>query len=266
MNAKKAKAPTRKPAKKAVAIKKPAAKKKPTVATAIKKIAKKVVKALVKKPVKKRAPAVAAKKSGVKKITAKKLPAKKPAVKKSSVKIAAKKITPRKVAKKAVAKKIAQRKVAKKGVAKKSAPRKAEKKSAIKKITPRKAAAIKRAAKPVYHFEGPAAPQVKLILETLDDAKAENTIAINIAGRSAMADAMVITTGRVNRHVNAIADQLYSKLKSAGVKRIRIEGQEAGDWCLMDTGDVIIHIFRPEVRLFYNLEKLWSADAPKENV
>ena len=280
MNAKKAKAPTRKAAKKAVAIKKPAPKKKPTVATAIKKFAKKVVKSLVKKPVKKRASTAAIKKSGVKKSTAKKLPVKKPAVKKSSVKIAAKKIAPRKVAKKAAAKKIAPRKVAKKAVAKKiaprnvakkvvakkSAPRNSAKKSAIKKITPRKAVAIKLAAKPVYHFEGPAAPQVKLILETLDDAKAENTIAINIAGRSAMADAMVITTGRVNRHVNAIADQLYSKLKSAGVKRIRIEGQEAGDWCLMDTGDVIIHIFRPEVRLFYNLEKLWSADAPKENV
>jgi len=123
---------------------------------------------------------------------------------------------------------------------------------------------IQARAKPVYHFEGPAADQVKLILAAVDDAKGENTVAINIAGRSFMADALVITTGRVNRHVSAIADQVVRKLKEVGTKGIRVEGQEAGDWCLVDTGDVIIHIFRPDVRGYYNLEKLWSADAPKE--
>ena len=79
-----------------------------------------------------------------------------------------------------------------------------------------------------------------------------------------MADGMVVTTGRVNRHVAAIADQLLTKLKTHGTKNIRVEGLEQGDWCLVDAGDIIIHIFRPEVRLFYNLEKLWSADAPKD--
>lgn len=235
VKAKKAKASKRKVAKKAVVGKKPAAKKK----AAAKTIAKKSVKKLAKK-----SPSKTAVK---KKPASKKLIAKKSTIKKSQPKKAVKKAAPRKAAPKVAAKK--------------TAPRKA----AVKKITPRKALAIKIAAKPVYHFEGPAAPQVKLILAVLDDAKAENTIAINIAGRSAMADAMVITTGRVNRHVNAIADQLLFKLKSSGIKNVRVEGKEAGDWCLVDTGDVIIHIFRPEVRSFYNLEKLWSADAPKEN-
>ena len=180
----------------------------------------------------------------------------------SAAKKPAKKLLVKKsVAKKSVAKKPAAKKHAKKLVAKKPA-----KKLAVKKPAPRKATIAMAPLKPVYHFEGPAAAQVKLILAALDDAKAENTLAINIAGRSAMADAMIITTGRVNRHVSAIADQLHSKLKTNGYKNIRMEGHETGDWCLVDTGDVIIHIFRPEVRSFYNLEKLWSADAPKEQV
>ena len=104
-----------------------------------------------------------------------------------------------------------------------------------------------------------------VILKTLDDAKAENTVAINLEGRSTMADGMVVTTGRVDRHVNAIAEQLLHNLHQFGKHNIRVEGKDAGDWCLVDTGDVIVHIFRPEVRAFYNLEKLWSVDAPKEH-
>ncbi|MBG1233538.1 ribosome silencing factor [Aestuariivirga litoralis] len=104
---------------------------------------------------------------------------------------------------------------------------------------------------------------MQLILSALDDAKAENTVAINLEGRSAMADGMVVTTGRVDRHVNAIAEQLLGKLRNAGKHNIRVEGKDAGDWVLVDTGDIIVHIFRPEVRAFYNLEKLWSADAPQ---
>ncbi len=216
--------------------------------SSVKKLAKKVIKRAIKKL--------------VKKSSAKKSPAKKPALKKSAAKKPAKKLLVKKsVAKKPVAKKPAVKKPAKKLVAKKPA-----KKLAVKKPAPRKATIAMAPLKPVYHFEGPAAAQVKLILAALDDAKAENTLAINIAGRSAMADAMIITTGRVNRHVSAIADQLHSKLKTNGYKNIRMEGHETGDWCLVDTGDVIIHIFRPEVRSFYNLEKLWSADAPKEQV
>jgi len=256
---------------KAQATKKVAAKKKPV---AVKKAAaKKVAKTkAVKKPVAKK---TAVKKSVAKKPAAKKLvsksPAKKAAPKKAMPKkVAAKKVAPKKLAAKKTAK-TAVKTVAKKAIKKvaKKAVAKVAKKAAKK--APRKAPALVkpvviRAAKPEYHFEGPAAPQVKLILAALDDAKAENTVAINIAGRSFMADALVITTGRVNRHVAAIADQVVSKLKSSGTKNIRVEGQEAGDWCLVDTGDVIIHIFRPEVRSFYNLEKLWSADAPEAQV
>lgn len=241
---------------KVAAKRKTPAKKKAAPKKAVKKLAKKAVKkSSVKKLAKK------AIKKAINKLV-KKSPAKKPALKKSAAKKPAKKLLVKKsVAKKSVAKKPAAKKHAKKLVAKKPA-----KKLAVKKPAPRKATIAMAPLKPVYHFEGPAAAQVKLILAALDDAKAENTLAINIAGRSAMADAMIITTGRVNRHVSAIADQLHSKLKTNGYKNIRMEGHETGDWCLVDTGDVIIHIFRPEVRSFYNLEKLWSADAPKEQV
>ena len=241
---------------KVAAKKKSPAKKKAAPKKAAKKLAKKAVK---KSSVKKLA------KKAIKKLV-KKSPAKKPALKKSAAKKPAKKLLVKKsVAKKSVAKKPAAKKHAKKLVAKKPA-KKVAVKVARKTPAPRKATVAIAAPKPVYHFEGPAADQVKLILAALDDAKAENTIAISIAGRSAMADAMIITTGRVNRHVSAIADQLHSKLKMGGYKNIRMEGHETGDWCLVDTGDVIIHIFRPEVRSFYNLEKLWSADAPREQV
>ncbi len=246
---------------KVAAKRKTPAKKKAAPKKAVKKLAKKAVKKSSVKELAKKAIKKAIKKL-VKKSPAKKSPAKKPALKKSAAKKPAKKLLVKKsVAKKSVAKKPAAKKHAKKLVAKKPA-----KKLAVKKPAPRKATIAMAPLKPVYHFEGPAAAQVKLILAALDDAKAENTLAINIAGRSAMADAMIITTGRVNRHVSAIADQLHSKLKTNGYKNIRMEGHETGDWCLVDTGDVIIHIFRPEVRSFYNLEKLWSADAPKEQV
>jgi len=75
---------------------------------------------------------------------------------------------------------------------------------------------------------------------------------------------MIVASGRSNRHVAAIAEQLVEKLKHAGYKDLRIEGQPHCDWVLVDAGDVIVHIFRPEVRSFYNLEKLWSAEAPVE--
>ncbi len=75
---------------------------------------------------------------------------------------------------------------------------------------------------------------------------------------------MVIASGRSQRHVSAIADQLTRALKKSGIKKARVEGLPHCDWVLVDTGDVIVHLFRPEVRSFYNLEKLWSADAPDE--
>ena len=235
-----------------------------------KKAIKKAAKKSAKKAVKKR-PAKAAKKSSPKKVTKKavkkavaKRKAVKKLVKKSPVqKSIAKKSSPKKSpAKKAVAKKA----IAKKAIAKKLAPKKlAAKKPAPKKSAPIKLAPITVLPEQTARYVGPAWPLMDLILGALDDAKAENTVAIHLQGRSSMADGMVVTTGRVNRHVAAIADQLLTKLKASGTKNIRVEGLEQGDWCLVDAGDIIIHIFRPEVRLFYNLEKLWSADAPKEH-
>ena len=81
-----------------------------------------------------------------------------------------------------------------------------------------------------------------------------------------MADAVVVASGRSNRHVGAIADQLVQKLKEHGHRDLRIEGMPQCDWVLVDAGDVVVHIFRPEVRSFYNLEKLWSASAPDDRM
>lgn len=105
---------------------------------------------------------------------------------------------------------------------------------------------------------------MKTILAILEDAKAEEISSIDVAKKTAIADHMVIASGRSQRHVSAIADQLSRALKKSGIKKARVEGLPHCDWVLVDTGDVIVHLFRPEVRSFYNLEKLWSADAPDE--
>jgi ribosome-associated protein len=97
----------------------------------------------------------------------------------------------------------------------------------------------------------------------LDDAKAEKVMSIALAGKSTMADAMMIASGNSDRHVGAIADQIQRKLKEIGIMS-RAEGMETCDWVLIDTGDIIIHLFRPEVRDFYNLEKMWSGERPKD--
>jgi len=110
----------------------------------------------------------------------------------------------------------------------------------------------------------PPPPLLASILESLDDAKAEQVVALDLDGKAALADQMVIASGRSNRHVAAIAEQLVEKLKAGGKADLKIEGLPHCDWVLVDAGDVIVHIFRPEVRSFYNLEKLWSPDAPRE--
>jgi len=102
------------------------------------------------------------------------------------------------------------------------------------------------------------------IVHWLDEAKAEDIKAIDLDGKSSIGDFMVIATGRTDRHVGAIADQIQKKLKDLGYPRARVEGLEACDWVLIDTGDIIVHVFRPEVREFYNLEKMWSAERPGE--
>ena len=105
---------------------------------------------------------------------------------------------------------------------------------------------------------------VKDIVRWLDEAKGEEAVTIDLKGKSSIGDYMVIVSGRSDRHVGAIAEQLQRKLKEKGPGRVRVEGLEACDWVLLDTGDVIVHIFRPEVREFYNLEKMWSAERPAE--
>lgn len=123
----------------------------------------------------------------------------------------------------------------------------------------------KGASKPQLASSGASAPSLlDDILRWLDDAKAEEVVAIDLKGKSSIGDSMVIASGRNERHVGAIADQLARKLKEQGHGRVRVEGTEACDWVLIDTGDIIVHVFRPEVREFYNLERMWSADRPGE--
>ncbi len=107
-------------------------------------------------------------------------------------------------------------------------------------------------------------PLLETILTSLEDSKAEDTTHIDIVGKSPVADHMVVTSGRSHRHVNAVADRLLRDLKDAGEGTPKTEGMPACDWVLIDTGDVIVHIFRPEVRGFYSLEKLWSVIAESE--
>ena len=106
---------------------------------------------------------------------------------------------------------------------------------------------------------------LKQILFLLDEAKAEELVTIDLKGKSSMGDFMVIATGRTDRHVGAIADQVTKKLKEDGLVRVRVEGQPQCDWVLIDTGDIIVHVFRPEVREFYNLEKMWSPERTPES-
>jgi ribosome-associated protein len=101
---------------------------------------------------------------------------------------------------------------------------------------------------------------IDLVLKSLEDAKAEQTVSIDITGKSSLTDHMVVTSGRSNRHVSAVADQLVSALRDGGFGKPRVEGLPHADWVLVDAGDVIVHIFRPEVREFYNIEKMWAVD------
>ena len=95
------------------------------------------------------------------------------------------------------------------------------------------------------------------ILTTLDENKAEDVVQIDLRGKSAMGDYMVIASGRSSRQVAALSDKLVTSLKADFGRGARVEGKDAGDWVLIDTGDVIVHLFRPEVRDFYQLEKMW---------
>lgn len=99
---------------------------------------------------------------------------------------------------------------------------------------------------------------LELVLQSLDDDKAEEIVQIDLRGRSSVADHMVICSGRSSRQVAAIAEKLLERLKESFRLSARVEGKDIGDWVLIDTGDVVIHVFRPEVREFYQLEKMWQ--------
>ncbi|MGB6230444.1 MAG: ribosome silencing factor [Litorimonas sp.] len=111
-------------------------------------------------------------------------------------------------------------------------------------------------------MRGDATALSSYIRDILDENSAQDVLEIDIRGKSSIADYMVVASGRSNRHVGALSDYVLRGLKQAGFKDIGTEGQEGQDWVLIDAGDVILHIFRPEVRVFYNLEKIWSVPLP----
>lgn len=113
---------------------------------------------------------------------------------------------------------------------------------------------------PAKNSGATSAELLALIMRELDADKAEDIIHINLDGKSDVADAMVIASGRSQRHVGALADKLMRELKSAGLGKVSVEGMPACDWVLIDAGDIIVHLFRPEVREFYNLERIWAPE------
>jgi len=120
-------------------------------------------------------------------------------------------------------------------------------------------AGARRAPDQVSKVRPDAEEILRLVLARVDDMKAEDTVTIDLTGKTSSADAMVVTSGRSNRQVGAIADRLLDDLAKAGVPNLRVEGLPHCDWVLIDAGDVIVHVFRPEVRAFYNLEKMWAS-------
>ncbi len=137
--------------------------------------------------------------------------------------------------------------------------------------SPRKKAAV---AGPRGKREAPA-PSArldqlqKLIVSSLEDDKAEDVVSLDLAGRAAFADRMVIATGLADRQISAMATHLEKKLRETGVKRVQIEGAGGSDWVLIDAGDIVIHLFKPDARALYGLEKMWGADfdtAPAQSV
>ena len=100
---------------------------------------------------------------------------------------------------------------------------------------------------------------LKTVLARLEDMKAEDSVVIDLTGKSSIGDYTVVTSGRSQRHVSAVADHIVKDIEDAGGPRVRVEGMRQGDWVLIDAGDVIVHVFRPEIRAFYNLEKMWAA-------
>src|SRR5437879_3765072 len=125
-------------------------------------------------------------------------------------------------------------------------------------------AASRRVPEPVSQVRPDTEETLRLVLARLNDAKAEDTISIDLRGKTSIGDYMVVTSGRSNRHVGAVAGNVLKDLDEAGVPGVRVEGMRHCDWVLIDAGDVIVHVFRPEVRAFYNLEKMWAPGRTRE--
>lgn len=124
---------------------------------------------------------------------------------------------------------------------------------------------LREAGRP--HPDIDAETATRVILASLEDDKAEDILALDIKGKSSFADMLIVASGRSARHVGALADHVMRKLKEAGAKDVRVEGMPHADWVLVDAGDVIVHLFRPEVRSFYNIEKIWAgAPGPRASL
>ena len=106
----------------------------------------------------------------------------------------------------------------------------------------------------------------QIVVKTLDTNKAQDIVSIDLKDKSSMADYMIIASGSSSRHIQSLSEQVLEKLKNNGVKDSKIEGKESGEWKLVDGIDLIVHIFHPEKRKFYELEKIWSELIPKEKV
>ena len=121
--------------------------------------------------------------------------------------------------------------------------------------------ADRRVPEPVSRMRVDAEEILRLVLARLDDMKAEDTLTIDLRNKSSIGDYMVVSSGRSQRHVGSVADRVIEDLHKVGIAA-RVEGVPHCDWVLIDAGDVIVHVFRPEVRAFYNLEKMWLANRP----
>lgn len=122
------------------------------------------------------------------------------------------------------------------------------------------------AVKAVADLNSPAHPLHDLVMSQLDDDQAQEIVSIPLAGKSSIADHMVIASGRSTRQVAAIAQKLAERIKQEGFGPVRLEGLPAADWVLIDAGDVVVHLFRPEVRSFYNLERMWSFEGSETSM
>jgi ribosome-associated protein len=123
--------------------------------------------------------------------------------------------------------------------------------------------ADRRVPEPVSRMRVDAEEILRLVLARLDDMKAEDTLTIDLRNKSSIGDYMVVSSGRSQRHVGSVADRIVEDLHKVGVSA-RVEGVPHCDWVLIDAGDVIVHVFRPEVRSFYNLEKMWMTGRPAQ--